>query len=151
MFGTRQPQHLPQVVAWFAIHSHALQVDQDGHLLAVGPPASAALLSATGASSTDSHSSAAPTSSTTHSSARGNSYAGMTASQRSMALWEKVSPGMMPDTTKTPPATTEEAYRYEPHLLEPVDFTHHLKRTDFAEYTECALRHMHHLKAAAKK
>jgi hypothetical protein len=58
---------------------------------------------------------------------------------------------MMPDTTRTPPATTADAYAYEAHLLEPVDFTHHLKRTDFAEYTECKLRHMHHIAAAAKK
>lgn len=75
----------------------------------------------------------------------------MTAAQRSMALWERVSPGMMPGTTKTPAATTAEAYAYYAAMLEPVDMTHHLKRTDFAEYTECKLRHMHHIQAAAKK
>ena len=127
----------------------------------MGPPTrDAALLSATGASSHNSAqtggsgSSSSAVSSNTHStqgsSHRGSRYAGMTASQRSMALWEKVSPGMMPDTTATPAATTDEAYRYEAGLLEPVDFTHHLKKTDFADYTECKLRHMHHLKAAAR-
>jgi hypothetical protein len=82
---------------------------------------------------------------------KGPSYAGMAASQRSMALWQRVSPGMLPDTTKTPPATTAEAFAYEPALLEPLDVTHHLKRTDFADYVECRLRHMHHIAAAAKK
>jgi hypothetical protein len=104
--------------------------------------------------SSSAHTGATSNSTTTSaraSTGRGNDYAGMTASQRSMALWERVSPGMLPDTTKTPPATTAEAYVYEPHLLEPVDATHHLKRTDFADYIECKLRHMQHIAAAAKK
>lgn len=135
-------------------------MDKDGRPLAVGPPTrDAALLSPTGATSNSAGNSSSQTAnigsnnthSTQNSTSKSNRYAGMTAHQRSMALWEKVSPGMMPDTTATPPATTDEAYRYEAHLLEPVDFTHHLKRTDFAEYTECKLRHMHHLKAAARK
>jgi len=37
------------------------------------------------------------------------------------------------------------------HLVQPTDFTHHLKKTDFAAYTEASLRHMHHIKAAQKK
>lgn len=59
--------------------------------------------------------------------------------------------GMLPDTSATPLATTAEAHKFEPALVEPTDFTHHLKKTDFSEYTEAALRHMHHIKAAAKK
>lgn len=137
-----------------------IQVDQHGQPLAIGPPTrDAALLSASGAGSSTAHASAAQTGnsssnnkhSTQGSTSRSSTYDGLTASQCSMALWEKVSPGMMPDTTKTPAATTAEAYAYEPHLQEAVDFTHHLKRTDFAEYTECKLRHMHQLQAAAKK
>lgn len=132
------------------------QVDKHGNPLAIGPPTrDAAMLSFNGgrSSSSSAHTGAdtKSTTSTQASTGRGNNYAGMTASQRSMALWERVSPGMLPDTTKTPAATTAEAYVYEPHLLEPVDATHHLKRTDFADYIECKLRHMHHIAAAAKK
>jgi hypothetical protein len=132
------------------------QVDKDGNPFAIGPPTrDAALLSCTGASSSSTaqaHSSDhGSTHSTRSSNNRSSTYAGMNASQRSMTLWERVSPGMLPDTTRTPQATTAEAFADEAHLLEPVDFTHHLKRTDFAEYTECKLRHMHHIAAAAKK
>lgn len=146
-----------------------MQVDENGHALAVGPPAAAAALLAatTSASSTSAHGAALASTGTSNGSSSNDQHGSHTgtlkgshpsssagnlaASQRSMALWERVSPGMMPDTTKTPPPTTAEAYTYEPERLEPVDFTHHLKRTDFAEYTECALRQMHHIKAAAKK
>lgn len=74
----------------------------------------------------------------------------MTAAQRSKHLWQKISPGMLPDTTKTPPATTADAYVHEQHLLEPVDWTHHLKKTDFAAYTEAALRCKHAMSNAKK-
>lgn len=58
---------------------------------------------------------------------------------------------MLPETSTTPQSTTAETHAYNTTLIEPVDFTHHLKKTDFAEYTEAALRGMQHIKAAAKK
>jgi hypothetical protein len=121
------------------VYTPSPQVDAQGRPLAVGPPAAAAALqssmsgrsagSSSGAGHTVSSSSSTNNRhSTQNSTTRGNSYEGMTASQCSMTLWERISPGMLPDTTKTPPATTAEAYVYEPELLEPLDFTHHLKK-----------------------
>lgn len=58
--------------------------------------------------------------------------------------------GMLPGTSVTPQSTTAEAYAYPAGLAEAPDATHHLKQTDFSEYTEAALRHMHHLHQAKK-
>jgi hypothetical protein len=76
---------------------------------------------------------------------------GMNAIVCSMTIWKKISPGMLPDTSATPMSTSAEAHSYDPSLVQPTDFTHHLKKTDFAAYTEASLRHMHHIKAAQKK
>lgn len=83
--------------------------------------------------------------------AEGTLLASMSPTERSKTIWKRISPGMLPDTSSTPMSTSQEAFAYEPQLLERPDFTHHLKKTDFAEYTEVALRHMHHIQAAAKK
>ena len=69
-----------------------------------------------------------------------------------MTIWKRISPGMLPNTSHTPQSTYNSSHGPVPQeLQETMDFTHHLKKTDFAEFTECKLRHMHHIQAAAKK
>jgi hypothetical protein len=145
------------------------QVDEHGTPLAIGPPATASLeggslrplaaqasapkrsLNSIQGSTCHASSVGSNSSNSSGSSQKAPDYAAVTASQRSMALWERVSPGMMPGTTRTPAATTAAAYVWQAALLEPVDTTHHLRKTDFAEFIECKLRLMHHIAAAAKK
>jgi hypothetical protein len=57
---------------------------------------------------------------------------------------------MLPGTSATPQSTTAETHTFQAGLAEAPDATHHLKKTGFSEYTEAALRHMHHLHAAKK-
>jgi hypothetical protein len=78
-------------------------------------------------------------------------WAGLSQAERSMAIWKKISPGMLPGSSQTPSSMMKSAFVWEGELTEPKDLTHHLKKTDFSAYTEVALRHMHHIKAAAKK
>eukprot|EP00879_Flechtneria_rotunda_P016486 GHRR01017251.1.p1 GENE.GHRR01017251.1~~GHRR01017251.1.p1 ORF type:complete len:174 (-),score=63.67 GHRR01017251.1:2478-2999(-) len=128
-----------------------LQVDEHGNPLAIGPPAASALHMSMSGSSNDSTAKQQPQQQQGQASPTNSTFAGMDATQRSLTIWKHVSPGMLPGTSTTPQTTTQETYAYEPEKNEATDFTHHLKKTDFAEYTECALRHMHHIKAAAKK
>jgi hypothetical protein len=73
-------------------------------------------------------------------------YAAMTPAQRSMTIWKRICPGMMPDTAKTPNTTNADAYAWRPELNDKVDERHHLKKTDFTEYTEAAVKIMNRLK-----
>lgn len=125
------------------VRNASLQVDDHGQTLVVGPAATeqlktAAVNSATAASPDSTERSSSP-------------YSTMSPKQRSMTIWKRISPGMLPETTATPQPTTLETHSYDAERIEPTDFTHHLKKTDFAEYTEAALRGMQHIKAAAKK
>ncbi len=74
----------------------------------------------------------------------------MTAPERSMTIWKRISPGMMPDTAKTPNTTNADAYAWRPELNDKVDELHHLKKTDFTEYTEVAVKIMNRLKEAKR-
>ncbi len=47
-------------------------------------------------------------------------YCAMNASQRSMAIWKRVSPGMLPDTAQTPTSTSQDAFAYDPQLVDKV-------------------------------
>jgi hypothetical protein len=44
----------------------------------------------------------------------------MNASQRSMAIWKRISPGMLPDTAQTPTTTSQDAFAYDPQLVDTV-------------------------------
>lgn len=124
-------------------HCAATQVDEYGQPLVLGPPALATTAVNIRAAN--------PDNTANSSSSCCSLYTTMPAMARSMAIWKRISPGMLPGTSATPKSTTGEAHTYDPSLLEPVDFTHHLRKTDFAEYTEATLRGMQHIKAAAKK
>jgi hypothetical protein len=53
---------------------------------------------------------------------------------RSLRLWGRVSQGMLPGTSATPQSTAAAAYAYpSKDLLEPVEATHHLRKTEFSE------------------
>lgn len=94
---------------------------------------------------------ALPTFAAEHSTIHSRYHISSSAVQRSVNLWQRISPGMLPATTVLPLATSAEAYRWPAvNELEPVDLTHHLKRTDFADFTEAKLRH-HMQTASAKK
>ncbi|WIA08944.1 hypothetical protein OEZ85_008361 [Tetradesmus obliquus] len=124
-------------------------VDKHGQPLAVGPPAAAAADSSAASSTTGQQQQQHINSSSSNSCA-GVDNGTMTSTQRSMVIWKRISPGMLPGTSATPQSTTAEAYAYPAGLAEAPDATHHLKKTDFSEYTEAALRHMHHLHQAKK-
>jgi hypothetical protein len=47
-------------------------------------------------------------------------YCAMNASQRSMAIWKRISPGMMPDTAQTPNTTSQDAFAWHPELVDKV-------------------------------
>lgn len=75
----------------------------------------------------------------------------LTQNQRSMHLWRRLNPGCVESTTRTPQSTMHEAYNYDKaanDVIDPLDKTAHLKKTEFSEYTEVKLRVMHHLKNA---
>jgi hypothetical protein len=61
-------------------------------------------------------------------------YASLSAGERSLRIWKRISPGMLPGTSATPVSTNQSTYAsYPSELLEPVDMTHHLRKTDFSE------------------
>ncbi|KAI8476480.1 MAG: hypothetical protein J3K34DRAFT_390201 [Monoraphidium minutum] len=67
--------------------------------------------------------------------------ANMSAAERSMQIWRRVSPGMMPGSSRTPQSSSKSAYvPYSPEQLSPLDGTHHLRKTDFSEYVEARER-----------
>ncbi|GBF90171.1 hypothetical protein Rsub_03304 [Raphidocelis subcapitata] len=68
--------------------------------------------------------------------------------QRSMRIWARISPGMLPGTSATPESTAAAAFKHPgQQLLGAIDFTHHLKKTDFSEYVEARERQHVSLKA----
>lgn len=76
----------------------------------------------------------------------------MTSTERSMHLWRRLSPGCVESTTKTPESTMHDHFQYDKNLnsvIDPLNETYHLKKTEFSEYTEVKLRVMHHIKNSA--
>ncbi|KAF6266806.1 hypothetical protein COO60DRAFT_1632841 [Scenedesmus sp. NREL 46B-D3] len=67
-----------------------------------------------------------------------------------MVIWKRIGPGMLPGSSAMPQSTSADAHTHQAGLAEAPDATHHLRKTDFSEYTEAALRCMHHLHAAKK-
>lgn len=77
---------------------------------------------------------------------------GLAAAQRSMAIWKRISPGMLPSTSRTPVSTAAEAFTFtQPGAAEHIDMTHHLRKTDFSAYTEAAVREAVQKAAARRK
>ncbi|MEW5316200.1 MAG: hypothetical protein WDW38_007584 [Sanguina aurantia] len=72
-------------------------------------------------------------------------YEGLDAAQRSMHMWRRLNAGCVEATTKSPISTFQAHYQYTPERLEPTDFTRHLTKNDFTEYSEVKLKLMKHL------
>jgi hypothetical protein len=97
-------------------------VDARGRALAAGPPAAAAPPPPPPAPPGDAAAAAA------------QQYASLAPAERSMRIWRRVSPGMMPGANRTPASTAASAFvPYTPEQLGPADATHHLRKTDFSE------------------
>lgn len=74
--------------------------------------------------------------------------AALPAGERSMRIWKRVSPGMLPGSSLTPTSTNAATYApYPPEQLPRPDMTHHLRKTDFSEYVEARERQHVALKA----
>jgi hypothetical protein len=58
-------------------------------------------------------------------------FASLAPAARSMRIWARISPGMLPGTSATPESTNQAAYRGDVGAAP--DFTHHLRKTDFSE------------------
>ena len=74
-------------------------------------------------------------------------------SQRTFELWKRISPGMLPEFSSTPKTTNQLAlldWQADVHS-DAIDRRHHLKKTDFGEYCEAALREKNQRKAAMRK
>ena len=73
---------------------------------------------------------------------------GMDPVGRSMHLWRRLNPGCVEETTRLPRSTFTDHFGSKSGVLdaEVPDKTHHLKKTDFSEYTEVKLKIMQNLK-----
>lgn len=83
-------------------------------------------------------------------------WAAMAPEERTMRLWQRVSPGMMPGAGAATPKSTNQELHAPPALVnggvEKVDATHHLRRTDFAECVfGCVCRHFFYLRCVCKR
>lgn len=125
-------------------------VDERGRSLAVASPLATPESTSVSSSAGGSSTAAAPQRPQLQH-AKGLVDAGATPAQRTLELWQRVSPGMLPMPMAAPRATTAQAFAWPAGLIEPVDTTHHLKRTDFAAYVEARLRHNQRAAAAARK
>lgn len=60
-----------------------------------------------------------------------------------MDLWKRVNPGVMEKYVDMPGTTMADHYRWlDPKQQEPLNRTHHFRKTDFSEYNEVAARSM---------
>jgi hypothetical protein len=83
-------------------------------------------------------------------------WAAMAPEERTMRLWQRVSPGMMPGAGAATPKSTNQELHAPPALVnggvEKVDATHHLRRTDFAECVfGCVYCHFVYLHGVCKR
>lgn len=108
-------------------------VDARGRTLLRGPPAHAPAATAPAATAPATTAATAATTAT-------GALAALTPAERSMRIWRRVSPGMMPGTSATPESTSRAAFKHEAALLPRMDWTHHLKKTDFSAYVEARER-----------
>ena len=60
-----------------------------------------------------------------------------------MDLWKRVNPGVMEKYVEMPASTMTDHFQWlDPTQQEPLNRTHHFKKTDFSEYNEVAARSM---------
>lgn len=70
-------------------------------------------------------------------------YTKMQPVERSMYMWRRINAGCVESTTRWPNPTYKDHFPHDLSNAEKPDKRHHLKKTDFTDFTECKIKQGH--------